>query len=179
MKKITTLLFTALFALVAYSTAEAQFKLGAGLSYGTGVLDGSNVDDWQNDLGINVDAIYSISESIRAGASFTYFLPKDESGLKVTVWELAANGNYVFLNQDELMVYGLAGLAFTGVSADNGGDESETVIGLNLGAGLEKMLNFGDLFAEAKMANIGGDGDDFELKSQFVISAGVRFPLGN
>ena len=174
MKKITTLLFTALFAFVAYSTAEAQFKLGAGLTYGSGVLEGSGSDDWQNDLGLTVDGYYSISREITAVAGFTYSLPKDEGGRTITVWELNFNGNYAFINDEEMMVYALAGLNITGISSefDGGGDSSDSETGLNLGAGIEYVMSFGDLFGEAKMANVGGDAD------QFVVGVGVRFPLG-
>lgn len=173
MKKITTLLFTALFAFVAYSTAEAQFKLGAGLTYGSGVLEGSGSDDWQNDLGLTVDGYYSITPEIRAGAGFTYYLPKEEGGLTINIWELNFNGNYAFINDEEMMVYALAGLNITGIASDFDGDtDSDSETGLNLGAGIEYVMSFGDLFGEAKMANVGGDAD------QFVVGVGVRFPLG-
>lgn len=174
MKKITTLIFTALFALVAYNTADAQIKIGAGLAYGSGVLEGNGSDDWQNDLGITVDGYYTITPEIRAGAGFTYYLPKEEGGLTIGIWEFNMNGNYAFVNKEEMMVYALAGINITGISSEfDGESDSDSETGLNLGAGIEYGMSFGDLFGEAKLGNVGGDAD------QFVLGVGVRFPVGN
>ena len=162
-----------------HSQAQNEFKVGGGLVYGSGIFDGSGVGDWQNDIGITLDGFYIVNEQIRVGPGITYFFPKDESGLTSNVWELALNGNYIFYTEDEFDVYGIAGLAFTNVSTDPDGasSTSETVLGVDLGAGIEYGVDFGDLFGELKIANIGGSGDDFDLNSQLVLAVGARFAL--
>jgi len=174
MKKLLTTLFIVTFALGLHSTVlgqvqEGDFKIGAGLSFGSGVGFGG----LDNDLGIRVDAYHAFTDEIRGGGDFTFYLPKSEGGVDITVWELNLNGNYVFYNEAELIGYALAGINITGLnlSGDNGFDSSDTEIGLNLGAGLEYGLDFADLFAEAKLGNLGGNAD------QFVLSAGLRFPI--
>ena len=49
----------------------------------------------------------------------------------------------------------------------------ETVLGTDLGAGIEYGVDFGEL----KIANIGGSGDDVDLNSQLVFAVGARFAL--
>lgn len=165
MKKITTLLFTALFAIIAYSTADAQFKLGAGLMYGSEV----------EQLGIRVDGVYTINEQFRGVVDFGYYFPEDEGGVSLNYWELNLNGNYMFLSDAEqgLNAYALAGLNFFNASVDieGFGSSSNSETGLNLGAGLEYNLDFAELFAEAKF--VIGNAD------QLNVGAGLRFPLGN
>ncbi len=151
-----------------------QILIGAGLVFGSGALDDGG--DLDNDLGLKVDGYYSINENLRAGASFTFYLPKTEDSfggeLTATVIEFDVNGQYIFLHQDDLTAYGLAGLNFTSVSVDfEGASDSESETGLNLGVGGEYALDFGKLFSELKLAGIGGDAD------QFVISAGLRIGL--
>ena len=149
--------------------------MGAGLVFGSGVGFGS----LDNDLGVRVDGYYAFTPVIRAGGDFTFYFPKSEGDVDATVWELNFNGQYVFLDDDGLIVYALGGLNITGLSIDTpsvtvggqtfGGSSSETEIGLNLGGGLEYNLDFADLFAELKLGGLGGDAD------QFVLGAGLRF----
>lgn len=68
MKKLLTALFVIALAFGFHSTATAQvqegdFKLGAGLSFGSGVGFGG----LDNDLGIRVDGYYSFTDEIRGG----------------------------------------------------------------------------------------------------------------
>ncbi|MFD2532101.1 outer membrane protein [Gracilimonas halophila] len=131
--------------------------------------------------GLRVDGVYQINEEFRAVADFGFYLPDETdlgggNTLTITWWELNFNGNYIFHNDEEsgLQAYALAGLNITGISSefDGGGDSSDSETGLNLGAGIEYGMSFGNLFGEAKMANVGGDAD------QFVVGVGVRFPVG-
>jgi opacity protein-like surface antigen len=187
MKKLLTILFVTVLIFGTSSllhTAQAQveegeIKLGAGLAFGSGVGAFGNLD---NDIGIRIDGYYAITTEIRAGADFTFYFPKSEGDIDLTVWELNFNGNYIFLDEDGLMVYGIGGLNLTGLTVDvpsqsfngqtfGGGSESETEFGLNLGAGLEYALDFADFFAEAKLGNLGGDAN------QFALGAGLRFPI--
>ncbi|MDX1592318.1 MAG: outer membrane beta-barrel protein [Balneolaceae bacterium] len=155
-------------------TEKGDIKLGAGLVFGSGVGFG----DLDNDLGIRVDGSYMFTEDIRGAADFTFFFPKSEGGGKVTVWELNFNGHYLFVNDEDANVYGLAGLNVTGISVESDSEfgsfsSSDSEIGLNIGAGGEYDLDFAWLFGEVKFGGIGHDAD------QFSVAAGLRIPLGN
>ncbi|SRR6056297_76179 len=185
MKKLLTILFVTILLFGTssfFNSAEAQteegdIKLGVGLAFGSGV----GFAGLDNDLGIRVDGYYAVTPEIRAGADFTFYFPKSEGDVDLTVWELNFNGNYIFLDEDGLMVYALAGINITGITIDVpsvdtgfgtfGGSSSESEFGLNLGGGLEYALDFADLFAEAKLGNLGGNAD------QFALGVGLRFPL--
>ncbi|MGM0457870.1 MAG: outer membrane beta-barrel protein [Bacteroidota bacterium] len=184
MKKLLTILFVIIFlfgmsAIDQTATAQTQegdFKVGAGLVFGSGVGFGS----LDNDLGIRVDGYYAFTPEIRGGGDFTFYFPKSEGETDATVWELNFNGNYIFIDEDGLLVYALGGINITGLNLESsvtnefgtfGGETSDTEIGLNLGGGLEYALDFADFFAEAKLGNLGGNAD------QFVLGAGLRFPF--
>ena len=176
---VTILLFgtSSFFNSAEAQTEEGDIKLGVGLAFGSGV----GFAGLDNDLGIRVDGYYAVTPEIRAGADFTFYFPKSEGDVDLTVWELNFNGNYIFLDEDGLLVYALAGINITGISIDVpsvntgfgtfGGSSSDSEFGLNLGGGLEYALDFADLFAEAKLGNLGGNAD------QFALGAGLRFPL--
>jgi|AntRauTorcE11897_2_1112592.scaffolds.fasta_scaffold02283_3 opacity protein-like surface antigen len=159
------------------SVQEGDIKIGVGLAFGSGVGFAS----LDNDLGIRVDGYYAINPNIRVGADFTFYFPKSEGEVDVTVWELNFNGNYIFLDEEGLILYGLAGINITGINVDIpsttiggqtfGGSSSESEFGLNLGGGVEYALDFADLFGEIKLGGLGGDAD------QFVLGAGLRFPI--
>ncbi|MBD3615615.1 MAG: hypothetical protein HUJ22_03505 [Gracilimonas sp.] len=169
MKKITTLVFMVLFSVLAVQTAQAQFvKAGVGLMYGSEV----------ERLGIRADGVYQINEEFRAVVDLGLFFPEEFGNTTVTWWELNANANYIFHADEEqgLTAYALGGLNFMTVKSKfddgtNTASASNSEVGLNLGAGLEYGVGFGDLFGELKY--VIGDAD------QLNIGAGVRFPLGN
>lgn len=158
MKKLITSIFLVLCSILAVQSAQAQFKAGVGLMYGSEV----------EQLGIRVDGVYTINEQFRGVADFGYYFPDDVGGVDYDWWELNLNGNYIFHSDAEkgLIGYALAGLNFFNFSQ---GDFSGDEIGLNIGAGLEYNLDFAELFAEAKF--VLGDAD------QLNIGAGLRFPF--
>lgn len=151
---------------------DGDVTLGGGLIYGSGIMeDGSSLD---NNLGIKVDGYYRINEEFRAGADIGYFFPAEEAGVELNFWELNLNAHYIFVIEEELSAYGLAGLNFANLkttyedeSGSFSGSNSET--GLNLGVGGEYATNFGALFAELKY--VVSDAD------QLVIGAGARFGI--
>lgn len=139
---------------------EGRIQLGPGLAYG---------GEAEN-LGISVDGYYSINEQFRAGAALIYFFPKDD----INHYTIDLNGNYIFHREDLWMAYAIAGLNIFTYNWDSdveGVDDSESELGLNLGAGIEYARSFGNLFGELKLAGIGGDAN------QVVLGAGVRFDL--
>jgi len=150
----------------AQQIQQGDLSLGAGLTYSSGVGSG-NLD---NDFGVRVDGYYAITSKIRLGADFTYFFPKSSGGVDMTVWDLGLHGQYLLLDQDDLLIYGLAGIGITGMSVSfSGGSSSESEMGLNLGSGVEYNLGFAALFGEIKLTGLGGDAD------QFSINSGLRF----
>lgn len=184
MKKLLTifcLVSGLLFLTNSNALAQDDFNIGAGLAYGSGVGFGG---DFDNDLGLRVDGYYGLTPEVRIGGDFTFYLPKSDEqsfgGTTVettaTVWELNLNGNYIFYNEDEVLIYGLGGINITGVSTEQSGggtsqSNSDSEVGLNLGGGVEYTMDFGALFGELKLGNLGGDAD------QFVLGAGVRFGI--
>lgn len=171
MKTKLTLLLTAtvlFFGGTLMSSAQTDTRLGAMVAYGTEI----------ENIGIGVNAEFPIMENLTISPAFIYYLPKDESGMDITWWELNGNANYYFLNDESFGFYGIAGLNYTNVSIDFDGtdfggtsmESSDGRFGLNLGAGAN--FNIGSSitpFAEAKYIIIDG--------SQLVIGAGVRFNL--
>lgn len=166
---------------LTYNThLQAQdIKLGGGLVLGTGVFE---FDDVDNDLGLRIEGLYSINEEIRTSADLTYFFPKSEGDVDISLLGVNINAHYIFYNEDGVTAYGLGGLNIAVVTVDTpsqtvpgfgtfGGSDSETEVGLNLGGGVEYMLDFADLFGEAKIGGLAGDAD------QFVLAVGLRFGL--
>src|SRR5699024_365082 len=143
--------------------SEGDVNIGVGLIYGSQV----------ESIGLKVDGYYTINENFRAGAEIGYFFPDKTTifgtEIKTNYFSIDLNGHYIFYNEDELMAYGLAGLNILSISVSGGGtSNSDSEVGLNLGAGIEYAVDFGNLFGELKFAGIGGDAD------QLVIAAGVR-----
>ncbi len=180
MKKLLAILFvtilifstSSLFSSASAQTEEGDIVLGAGLVFGSGIGAG----ELDNDLGIRIDGYYTVTPEIRAGADFTFYFPDSAGEFDLTVWELNFNGNFIFLDEDGLMVYGIGGLNITGISQEfptSSGTRStsNSELGLNLGIGAEYTLDFADLFGELKLGGLGGDAD------QFVLGAGLRFPI--
>ena len=143
--------------------AQAQIKAGGGLSLGTD----ANAGDVG--VGIHLRGVYDINETWRATADFNFFFVEDP----FSFWDLNANANYIFSNNESSILYALAGLNFATakVSIDLGPfggnvSESASELGLNIGAGGQMSLNETlDGFAELRY--VIGDAD------QLVLSAGV------
>lgn len=134
---------------------EGRIQVGPGLAFA-------------DDLGLSVDGYYGITSEIRAGAKFTYYFVEDFGGISVNFSTLDINGNYFFYQKNEIRAYGIAGLnlAFSSV-----GNASDSELGLNIGAGGEYAMDFGNIFAELTFSGLGGNADNI------VLGAGVRFDL--
>lgn len=179
MKKLTLTASIAMILILGTISASAQTetRIGALVAYGTEI----------ENIGIGANAEFPITEKLTVSPSFIYFLPKDEFGIKVNWFEVNANANYYFLQEETISIYGLAGLNYTNVKTtfdgfddlgefgemfDFGeeGEISDGRFGLNLGAGINYIMS-GSItpFAELKYVIIDG--------SQLVIAAGVRFDL--
>jgi len=190
MKKII-LLFLSVF--ICFSAANAQFtKLGGGLGYTTGYLFHEMDYDYNQSGHFNFFAkgIYELNLPVHIAPSITYFFPHvwksgttfDESKITVTTLMIDLNGHYVFNSLDKFEFYGLAGpdfifawkkdvLTITGTApSTQTTKESDTAIGLNLGAGTYfKLTEQLDLNIEAKYL--------VSRYHQFMINAGVLINL--
>lgn len=166
MKKLLGFALSMMLVIGISSTATAQegaFTIGAGLAYGSEI-------GGDGEMGLDLHALYGVTNDIRVGAGFTYYLVDAPAGVDFSASELNLDGHYMFMNDSELAVYGLAGLSIGMVSVESGGiSNSDSEIGINLGGGLEYNMGSIALFAEPKYTISG-----FE---QFVVKGGVRFGL--
>lgn len=140
--------------LFAAGTASAQ-KVGVFLGYGTEV----------EELGIGVNGEFNINSKVSIAPSFIYWFPEDP----ISWWEFNANGHYYFATSGSADFYGLAGINLFSAKIEGGDSESE--VGLNLGAGAN--FNIGknwEPFTELKF--VLGDAD------QLGLFFGAKFKVG-
>jgi hypothetical protein len=137
-------------------TQQGDITAGAGLSLTTGVGSGGS-----GEIGINGNGFYAITDEIRAGLGITIFFG-DFAPTQINI-----DGHYLFKNEDNLVLYGLAGLSYWRWTFDYiFGTITTTTTGLNLGAGVEYVMDSFILFGEAKLVTIGG--------TPFNITGGIR-----
>lgn len=132
MKKI---FLTTIIVLGLGYVAQAQTKVGVHLGYGSEIEKAA----------IGANAEFGITDKISIAPDFTYYFTEKEQYIKMSVWELNANGHYYFLDQDKFKVFGLAGLNYTHVNVTTdypsggfwGGNysASDGEVGFNLGGG--------------------------------------------
>lgn len=132
------LLLTAVACLGTTAFAQKGTKsIGLGLAYGTEAKN----------IGINVRGQYFVTDNVRLEASINNFFK--HSG--VSMWDLNANGAYVFKVSDKFRAYPMLGFAFTNWSASSeitGTDGKKYSVnsshtfrfGANYGAGVEYTL---------------------------------------
>jgi hypothetical protein len=154
-KAIVCLAAAVAFAVVAAPAAAQSTAVGGGA-----ILTDA---DWL-DFGLQGGAYVGLGNvlpGLRVGGDLELYLGVDDGSF------LALNGNaqYFFLLGPGLNAYGLAGIGYGRLS--NG--TSFTDVGLNVGAGMELPLTFGDLYGEVKLVT--GDFD------RLVLGVGLRFGL--
>ncbi len=151
------------------SNAQVETRVGAMLAYGSEI----------ENIGIGATAEFGILEKLSIAPSFIYYLPKEEGPIKWNWWELNADANYYFLQDEGFQLFGLAGINYSQIEvksdvnpAFGGGsyEVSDGKIGLNLGAGVNLDLGGNIMpFANLKYVII----DD----GQLVVGAGVKFKI--
>lgn len=139
-----------------------DYEIGLGVAYGFDIAaDG--------ELGMNANVYYSVTDAIRLGVDFTYYLVNEPQFQDPRIYELNLNANYHLVNQEVLRLYALIGLHYASWQYSSPAQEveSDSEIGLNAGGGLE--LNFDSiiLFVEPRLTVNGFD--------QASITAGGRF----
>ena len=148
------------------SRAEAQFRFGANVDYGT-----------DTDFGIGARGLFGLGKTnlpIEGLVTFDYFFP----GNSVHYWELSGNAIYKFeIKDSSIKPYAGAGLLISHTSVDYNGicgglgvdcSASSTNAGLNLIGGLR--FKGGEHFAPFVEGRL-----EAHSGSQFVLSAGVFF----
>ena len=169
-----------LFAFIIFSTtfAKAQWQAGGGLIFGTEI----------ENLGLQLKGVYSLDEQVEdskfdVAGEFSYFFPDNTTvdfgnfgsiENKVTLWALNFNAHYDLLEEENLILYPLAGLNIASITAKSENSQGEdfsdtdTELGLNLGIGAKTMLT----------DNLAGYGEIKYVISDFdqaVFSAGVLY----
>ncbi len=146
--------FAALACMVMFGqSARAQSSLGAGVAYGGDI----------EAVGLEGRFYHNFSGPLRLAVNFTYFFPGDN----FTMWTLDPNIHYTFANFSGGIFYGLGGLDIANAGIKD--FDSDTELGLNLGAGIEGDVSFGGVFGELKVVLAGAE--------QIVITGGLRFEL--
>jgi outer membrane protein X len=167
MKKVIrgfTLVFFLSLGLSTTILAQDEGDIAVGLhgNYGTDI----------EKLGVGANGTYTLNETMRVGADFTYWLIGDDEvggfggnniSISYTYFEINGNFNYIFYNENNLMAYGIGSLgihyakieaSFEGPGID---DASESELGLGIGAGVEYNLDSVALFAEPRIFLSGFD----------------------
>lgn len=170
MKKLSFLV-TVLFcsAFIWTSMAEAQkITAGGGVGYGS---KSENVN-------FNVSMYYSLPDlPVRLGADVGYSMPEKNSQIRTDQIEGNINGHLMVVDEEMFSLYGLTGLNVMhnrfkydpeGASSYT---ESDTNLGINVGAGAELDMGFGRTYGEAKYI-IGRDD-----VSQLILGVGVRVDI--
>jgi hypothetical protein len=169
--KIRISLLTA-FLLALSLTANAQqtsgdVAIGFGVAYGFDIVT-------DGELGVDLNAYYSITDGIRLGVDFIYYLLNDPQFQEPRFFEVNVNSSYHFVNREVLRMYVLLGMHYASFRYDRpvispDSEESDSEIGFNMGWGIEFDYKTIILFIEPKLT-IGG----FDQPS---ITVGGRLPF--
>ncbi len=103
MKKFLLLVAVACLGTSAFAQKGTK-ELGVGLVYGSQV----------ESIGFNVRGQYFVTDNVRLEASFNNYFK--HNGL--SMWDLSANGAYVFNITDKFRVYPMLGFTFTSWSLE-------------------------------------------------------------
>ena len=160
---------TAILCFLGVSSLYAQFKAGAGLLYGTEI----------DQIGLQINGYYDLPavENLSVGGDLSFYLPHKFSGYKESMWELNINGHYSAYKQDNIDLYGLAGINITGWKVKYTGDPgygratySTSRGGINIGGGIQTNVGFGSIYGEVKYAIVSDLG-------HLALGGGVRLPF--
>ena len=154
--KIFKTLFLTLCLFGFADIAQAQFRIGPSISFGT-----------DTDLGLGVKAKFDLDEQFKISPSFNLLSTGD-----VSIFEINGDVHYAFSDNGNVMFYALGGLNIVSSKVKIFSESvSNTDVGLNLGAGGEYVIaDKFNAFTEAKFG-LGG-------VEQLLISGGIYFTLG-
>ncbi|MEL7001657.1 MAG: outer membrane beta-barrel protein [Bacteroidota bacterium] len=161
MKKLIILVVVALTGVI---NAQAQYRLGGGIAYGSDV----------EEFGLGVNGEFFLNSKVAVSPSLIVYFLENSDNVDRSFWELNTNVNYYFADEGALEVYALGGLNLATSKFDRRGidndDDSRTELGVNLGIGTNFDINSSiKPFAQLKFVI-----SDFD---QAVLFFGVRFSL--
>jgi outer membrane immunogenic protein len=132
-----------------------------------GALASGEIDE----VGFGGIGEFRVAPRVTISPQVTFFLPEDHGNHTASFLELNGNVNYYFYNKDIFEFYGLGGLNYTRrhLDFDDGGDQYDGELGLNVGGGINFDVGPVVPFSELR-ATIG----DF---NQVVVTAGLKFNL--
>ena len=135
MKKFFLLVAIACLGTSAFAQKDTK-ELSVGLVYGTKV----------ESMGFNVRGQYFVTDNVRLEASFNNYFKHNRRSM----WDLSANGAYIFNITDKFRVYPMLGFTFTcwskytdkDISPNHTREEIENTVrfGSNYGGGVEYAL---------------------------------------
>lgn len=143
---------------------EGQMAINAGITYGFDI----------EEIGLRAGLTYFLNPQMRVGGDITYWLPDSPSGVTLTFLEINGNFNYIFYNENDLMIYGIGTLGihyarskfeFMGESES----DSDTDLALGLGIGLEYNVGSFGLFSEPKIMLSGFDQAKFNIGARIYL----------
>ena len=127
MKKV---FFVICMMLMSVATFAQQGKMTIG-------IHGDYMIDSPKNFGIGANVGYEVINNVRGVAEFNYFFKKDH----FSYWNVEINGEYLFKVGDTFTIYPLVGIDLLGATFSyDGGSNSESKLGLNLGGGVEYQL---------------------------------------
>jgi hypothetical protein len=143
---------------------SGQMAINAGISYGFDI----------EELGLRGGLTYFLSPDMRIGGDLNYWLVESPSGGSSTFLEINANFNYIFYNENNMILYGIGslGIHYSRVKFTFFGEtisDSDSELGLGIGGGFEYNLGPVSVFAEPKLFLTGFD--------QLKLNIGVRYYL--
>ncbi len=134
MKKIVFVLLAGILltSLSAQSFDVSKLRAGAGLWYA------SDIDNF----GLSLNAVYSFTDQWEGAFGYTHIFKQDYVSWNIFDFD----AHYIFVTpSDKLKVYALAGISIVSGHFDGSDfgldDESDSDVGLNIGAGLNYDLN--------------------------------------
>lgn len=118
MKRVTLLFLSLFFTIASWSNLRAQNSNE--ISFGGGVTYGVDFEE----VGLQAVGTYSLSNKIRVGVDFIYWLTQNEtafgSSFSSTLFEINGNLHYLFYNSNDFVIYaiGTLGIHYASVSVD-------------------------------------------------------------
>ncbi|MFC2112339.1 outer membrane beta-barrel protein [Bacteroidota bacterium] len=174
-RKITKITFAAFFLLFILNLkASAQFtRVGGGLSFSTGI---ENDDHKTGNPGINARGVMEIGEKFWLVPELGFYMPGKRQhstfGMGITLFGSAdVNATYALATEGAILFYALGGvnLSWVSTSYDAGNSSSNFLPGLNIGTGVEMIIEK-DLNGFAQIRGVIGAENQY-----LAISLGVHY----
>lgn len=150
--------------LITSGTAFSQFSWGVGGGVGTKAAFDNSLFYYKVGVGVHARGIYDLSETTTLQAGFTYYLPTKISTASVNQMVLNMDFNYNFVSEEDMKVYALGGMNYTGFHVEAGSSEGNSYgAGFHAGLGLRQEHFFVEARYEFKktikdIININHDG---------------------